>query len=133
MFFAVLSEFQTCGSYPRFFPPLNSVKFYPALPFPPFETHFNPSSSAGTEVCQLMPWTPANWCPESLTGALEIADCSADQTAISRAPVRLSEHRLPDTMAQYYEHLYVCGRSMVVPWKQGQSTTKQYFIMKEAL
>ena len=31
--------------FTRFSPPLDLVKFYPSLPFPPFETHFNPLSS----------------------------------------------------------------------------------------
>ena len=47
----------------------------------------------GPEVCQLVPWKPANWCPESLTGALEIAAWSAEQAAVSRAPDKLSGHQ----------------------------------------
>ena len=31
--------------FTHFFPPLDLVKFYPSLLFPPFETRFNPSSS----------------------------------------------------------------------------------------
>ena len=31
--------------FTRFFPPLDLNKFYPSLPFPPFETYFNPLSS----------------------------------------------------------------------------------------
>ena len=50
--------------------------------------------SLGPEVCQLVPWKPANWCHESLTGALEFTECSTDQAGISRAPVRLSGQQL---------------------------------------
>ena len=40
----------------RFFPPLDLVKFYPSLPFPPFDTHFNPLSSTalGHMGCKFM-------------------------------------------------------------------------------
>ena len=34
----------------HFFPPLNFVKFYHSLPFPPFESHFIPLSSTGPQT-----------------------------------------------------------------------------------
>ena len=35
------------SEFTRYFPPLDLVKFFPSLPSPPFETHFNPLSSTG--------------------------------------------------------------------------------------
>ena len=37
--------------FTRFFPPFDLVKYYPFLPFPPFETHFNPLSSTDLKLC----------------------------------------------------------------------------------
>ena len=38
--YAMLLQFQSCCNLCIFFPPLDLVRFYPSLPFPPFETNF---------------------------------------------------------------------------------------------
>ena len=92
--------------------PLTDYMYKGALRFAPL----------GPEVYQLLPLRPANWCPESLTDALEIAPCSDDQ-AVSRAPVTLSGHKLAGFQGTIwqasgpYKHLYVCNRSMGGPWE----------------
>ena len=39
------TQFSNLLLFTRFFTPLDLVKFYPSLPFPPYGTHFNPLSS----------------------------------------------------------------------------------------
>ena len=42
MIHPVLFGFATCHNLRIFFPSFDLVKFYPSLPFPPFETHVTP-------------------------------------------------------------------------------------------
>ena len=52
MIYTVFSKFQTCHNLHFFPPPLDLVKFYPSIPSPPFETHFNPFSSTVPQYAQ---------------------------------------------------------------------------------